>query len=120
MNIIREAYHPYEMVTEDHPFAPVYKDCDLTLLGKLPMLLVQKKILYFTVNDLHSDIFKYDSFIGRRMIGMGIKQIAIYGLFEKDKIHTIRLALHKQIKNPFTRPKPSGAIPKKAEFHRLI
>jgi hypothetical protein len=47
-------------------------------------------------------------------------KIPVVRLFENDKIHTIRLALHKQIKNPFTRPKPSGAIPKKAEFHRLI
>lgn len=86
MNIIREAYHPNEMIKEDHPFAPVYKDCDLSLLGKLPSLLVQKKLLYFSVNDLNSEIFKYDSLIGRRMIGMGIKQIAMYGLFEKDKI----------------------------------
>lgn len=86
MNIIREAYHPNEMVKEDHPFAPVYKDCDLTLLGKLPSLLIQKKMLHFNVDDLNSDIFKYDSLIGRRMIGMGIKQIALYGLFENDKI----------------------------------
>lgn len=86
MNIIREAYHPNEMVKEDHPFAPVYKDCDLSLLGKLPSLLVQKKMLYFNVENLESTIFKYDSLIGRRMIGMGIKQIALYGLFEDEKI----------------------------------
>lgn len=86
MNIIREAYHPYEIVKDDHPFAPVYKDCDLSLLGKLPSLLVQKKMLHFKVNDLKSEIFNYDSLIGRRMIGMGIKQIALYGLFEEDKI----------------------------------
>ena len=86
MNIIREAYHPYEIVKDDHPFAPVYKDCDLSLLGKLPSLLVQKKMLHFKVNDLKSEIFNYDSLIGRRMIGMGIKQIALYGLFEDDKI----------------------------------
>jgi DNA repair exonuclease SbcCD ATPase subunit len=86
MNIIREAYHPNEMVKEDHPFAPVYKDCDLSLLGKLPSLLVQKKMLYFNVENLESTIFKYDSLIGRRMLGMGIKQIALYGLFEDEKI----------------------------------
>lgn len=86
MNIIREAYHPYEIVKDDHPFAPVYKDCDLSLLGKLPSLLVQKKMLHFKVDDLKSEIFNYDSLIGRRMIGMGIKQIALYGLFEDDKI----------------------------------
>lgn len=86
MNIIREAYHPNEMVKDDHPFAPVYKDCDLSLLGKLPSLLVQKKMLHFNVSDLNSEIFNYDSLIGRRMIGMGIKQIVLYGLFEVDKI----------------------------------
>lgn len=86
MNIIREAYHPDEMVKEDHPFAPVYKDCDLNLLGKLPSLLIQKKMIYFNVDDLGSDIFKYDSLVGRRMLGMGIKQIAIFGLFEDEKI----------------------------------
>ena len=56
MNIIREAYHPNEMVKDDHPFAPVYKDCDLSLLGKLPSLLVQKKMLHFKVSDLNSEI----------------------------------------------------------------
>jgi hypothetical protein len=84
-NIIREAYHPSDTPDTDHPFAPIYRDCELSLLGKLPQMLVQKNILYFSVDENNnSEMFKYDGCIVRRMIGMGIKQIALHTLREPN------------------------------------
>ena len=84
-NIIREAYHPTDIPDTDHPFAPVYRDCDLSLLGKLPQMLIQKNLLYFSVDENNnSEMFKYDGCIVRRMIGMGIKQIALHTLREQN------------------------------------
>lgn len=85
MDIIREVYHSTDMHENDHSFAPVYKDCELSLLGKLPKMLIQNKLLYFTIDDNNkSDMFKYDSLVVRRMIGMGIKQIALHVTQEKN------------------------------------
>ena len=62
----------------DHEFAPVYKDADLLRYGKLPLALVQNKTLHFTIDDdNNSELFNLDDIIVRRMIGMGIKQIAL-------------------------------------------
>ena len=84
-NIIREAYHPTDTPEIDHSFAPVYRDCDLSLLGKLPQMLVQKTMLYFSIDENNkSEMFKYDGYIVRRMIGMGIKQIALHTLKETN------------------------------------
>lgn len=79
MDIIREVYHPTDVYELDHAFAPVYKDCELSLLGKLPRMLIQNKLLYFNVDEKgNSEMFKYDSLVIRRMIGMDIKQIALH------------------------------------------
>ena len=70
----------------DHAFAPVYKDCDLSLLGKLPNMLVQNKQLYFVIDENNeSEMSKYDGIIIRRMIGFGIKQIALHLTQENGK-----------------------------------
>lgn len=85
-NIIREAFHISDIQEADHPFAPVYRDCDLSLLGKLPQMLVQKSLLHFTIDENNqSEMFKYDGQIVRRMIGMGIKQLVLHTLKEQDK-----------------------------------
>jgi hypothetical protein len=77
-DLISERFNKNEIVSEDHEFAPVYKDADLLRYGKLPMALVQQETLYFTVEENNdSDLFNYDDIIVRRMIGMGIKQIAL-------------------------------------------
>lgn len=79
MDIIREVYHPTDIHELDHAFAPVYKDCELSLLGKLPRMLIQNKLLYFSVDEAgNSEMYKYDSLIIRRMVGMEIKQIALH------------------------------------------
>ena len=81
-------YYKFDLVVErfnindhderDHEFAPVYKDADLLRYGKLPLALVQNKTLYFTIDeDNNSELFNLDDIIVRRMIGMGIKQIAL-------------------------------------------
>lgn len=85
-NIIVEAFNPDEIVEEDHEFEPVYRDCHLSLLGKLPLMLIQKKMLYFYIDENNdSDMFNYDNIIVRRMIGMGIKQIALHLTCENNK-----------------------------------
>lgn len=85
LDIIREVYHPNDFHDLDHDFAPIYKDCDLTLLGKLPKMLVQNKLLYFNVNDYNSEMLKYDQIVARRMLGLGIKQIALHVTTEDNK-----------------------------------
>ena len=85
LHIIREVYHPNDFHDLDHDFAPLYKDCDLTLLGKLPKMLVQNKLLYFNVNDYNSEMLKYDQIVARRMLGLGIKQIALHVTMEDNK-----------------------------------
>lgn len=85
LDIIREVYHPDDFHDLDHDFAPIYKDCDLTLLGKLPKMLVQNKLLYFNVNDYNSEMLKYDQIVARRMLGLGIKQIALHVTKEDNK-----------------------------------
>ena len=63
-NIIREAYHQTDTPETDHPFAPVYRDCDLSLLGKLPQMLVQNNLIYFSIDENNqSEMFKYDGCI---------------------------------------------------------
>ena len=85
-NIIREVFHPTDNYEIDHAFAPVYKDCDLSLLGKLPNMLVQNKQLYFVIDENNeSEMSKYDGIIIRRMIGFGIKQIALHVTQENGK-----------------------------------
>ena len=81
-DIIREVYHPSDVNEVDHDFAPVYKDCNLSLLGKLPNMLVQNKLLYFDVSDQNTEMMKYDQIIPRRMLGLGIKQIALHVTIE--------------------------------------
>ena len=78
-DIIKEAYHPIDIQENDHPFEPVYRDCQLTLLGKLPEMLVEKGVLYFILDDENNnaEMQSYDNIIINRMKGMGIKQIAI-------------------------------------------
>lgn len=85
LDIIREVYHPSDINELDHDFAPIYKDCDLTLLGKLPKMLVQNKLLYFKVEGHDSEMLKYDQIIARRMLGLGIKQIALHVTIERNK-----------------------------------
>lgn len=77
-DIIKEAYHPIDIQENDHPFEPVYRDCQLSLLGKLPAVLVEKKLLHFTLDENNkSELENYDNIIINRMRGMGIKQLAL-------------------------------------------
>lgn len=86
-DIIKEAYHPIDIQENDHPFEPVYRDCQLSLLGKLPALLVDKKLLYFKVDkDNNCEMEKYDNIIINRMRGMGIKQIALHVAYDNDLV----------------------------------
>lgn len=85
-NIIIEVYNPDDIHKDDHDFAPVYKDCDLTSLGKLPRALIQQKLVYYEFDEKNnSDMFNYDQIIPRRMIGLGIKQLALHVTQENNK-----------------------------------
>jgi hypothetical protein len=85
-NMINEVFHPTDNYEIDHPFSPVYKDCELSLCGKLPNMLVQNKKLYFKIeDDGTSEMEKYDNMIIRRMKGFGIKQIALQLTTENNK-----------------------------------
>ena len=78
-DIIKEAYHPVDIQENDHSFEPIYRDCQLSLVGKLPALLVEKKLLYFKLDENNrSELEKYDNIIVNRMRGMGIKQLALH------------------------------------------
>lgn len=87
-DIIKEAYHPTDVQENDHPFEPVYRDCQLTLLGKLPEMLVAKGVLYFILDDdnNNAEMQSYDNIIINRMKGMGIKQIALTVAYDNELV----------------------------------
>lgn len=87
-DIIKEAYHPTDIQENDHPFEPVYRDCQLTLLGKLPEMLVTKGTLYFILDDdnNNTEMQSYDNIIINRMKGMGIKQIALNVAYDNELV----------------------------------
>jgi hypothetical protein len=78
-DLVSERFDNNVVIPEDHEFAPVYKDADLLRFGKLPITLAQLGSLHFSIDENNkSDLFNYDDIIVRRMIGMGIKQIALH------------------------------------------
>lgn len=84
-DLVVERFNPNEHEEQDHEFAPVYKDADLLRYGKLPLALVQNKMLHFDIDENNqSKLFKLDDIIARRMIGMGIKQIALQLLCDSE------------------------------------
>lgn len=86
-NIISEVFNPDDPQENDHPFAPVYKDCELTMHSRLFLFLFQNKSFYFSVEqDKISEMDKYDNIIINRMRGLGIKQIAACVTTENEKI----------------------------------
>lgn len=85
-NIIFEVYNPEDTHKDDHDFAPVYRDCDLTTLGKLPRALIQQKLLYFKLDkENNTEMLNFDQIIPKRMAGLGIKQIALHVTQENSK-----------------------------------
>jgi hypothetical protein len=87
-DIIKEEFHPTDIQENDHPFEPVYRNNQLSLYGKLPLSLINEKMLYFNLDDENSKslMSKLDTVIMNRMIGMQIKQIALHVTYDNNLI----------------------------------
>ena len=83
-DIISECYCD-EKVPHDHEFAPVYKDSDILRYGSLFSVILQNDhMLFSVVPGGANDMCQYEDIIWRRMMGLGIKQLAVKVLFEPD------------------------------------
>lgn len=83
-DIIAERFKT-NIVEQDCEFAHMYKDADILRFDKLPILLVQKGLLHFTVKDRGTpELAELDDIIWRRMRGRGIRQIALRILRDKS------------------------------------
>jgi hypothetical protein len=76
-DIIAERFRP-DKVDNDIEFAFMYKDADLLRHDLLPTEVVQRgTVKYIIDEDGNSDLQDIDDIIYRRMIGRGIKQLAV-------------------------------------------
>lgn len=83
-DIIAERFKT-DIVEQDCEFAHMYKDADILRFDRLPILLVQKSILHFTVPEEGTpELAELDDIIWRRMKGRGIRQIALRILRDKS------------------------------------
>lgn len=83
-DIIAERFKT-NIVEQDCEFAHMYKDADILRFDRLPILLVQKSILHFTVPEEGTpELAELDDIIWRRMKGRGIRQIALRILRDKS------------------------------------
>ena len=87
-DIIKEAFHPTDIQSNDHPFEDVYRNNHLTLYDKLPLALINEGMLYFNLDDPKSKTLmeKLDRIIISRMQGFGIKQIALHVTYDGDLV----------------------------------
>lgn len=83
-DIIAERFKS-NMIKYDCEFACMYKDADILRFNKLPLLLMQKELVYFDIKDDEVPaLADYDDIIWRRMKGRGIYQIALKLLRDKS------------------------------------
>lgn len=83
-DIIAERFKT-NVVEQDCEFAHMYKDADILRFDRLPILLVQKGLLHFTVSEEGTpELAELDDIIWRRMKGRGIRQIALRILRDKS------------------------------------
>lgn len=83
-DIIAERFKT-NVVEQDCEFAHMYKDADILRFDRLPILLVQKGLLHFTVSEEGiPKLAELDDIIWRRMKGRGIRQIALRILRDKS------------------------------------
>ena len=65
-------------VEDDIEFAFMYKDAELLRHDLLPLEIISQDMVHYTIDDVgNSDIQDIDDILYRRMIGRGIKQIAL-------------------------------------------
>jgi hypothetical protein len=76
-DIIAERFRP-DKVEDDIEFGSIYKDNDLLRHDLLPSEVVQRGTVHYIIDkDDNSELENIDDILYRRMIGRGIKQIAI-------------------------------------------
>lgn len=76
-DIIAERFRP-DKVDRDIEFAHMYKDADLLRHDMLPSEVVQRGTVHYIIDeDGNSELSDIDDIIYRRMIGRGIKQLAV-------------------------------------------
>ena len=76
-DIVAEKFNPTGC-PRDYEFGHMYKDVDILRHNKLPIELIQNKKAYYRINDDQtSELSTVDDILYRRMIGGGIKQIAL-------------------------------------------
>lgn len=85
-DIIAERFRP-DKVEQDIEFAFMYKDADLLRHDLLPTELVQRGTVKYIINeDGTSELQDIDDIIYRRMMGRGIKQLALSILIDPSGI----------------------------------
>lgn len=83
-DIVAEKFNPVGCA-QDYEFGHMYKDVDILRHNKLPIELIQNKKVFYRINDDQtSELSSVDDILYRRMIGGGIKQIALTTI-QKDK-----------------------------------
>lgn len=75
-DVIAERFNP-QNVKHDVEFAHLYKNVDIMVHDKLPILLLQKNQLYYKIQpDESSELKQDDEILYRRAVNRGIKQVA--------------------------------------------
>lgn len=75
-DIVSERFSPD--IESDGEFAPFYQNVDITRHDKLPQILLQEQCVYCSVDENgDSPMSEWDYIIHCRMIGRGIKQLAL-------------------------------------------
>ena len=85
-DIVAERFNPTGC-PQDYEFGHMYKDVDILRHNKLPIELIQNKHAYYRINDDNSsELSNVDDILYRRMIGGGIKQIALTIIQKENQI----------------------------------
>lgn len=85
-DIIAEKFHPSKN-TYDVEFAPMYKNIDIFLHNKLPVILIQDEYIHFDIyeDDDQCELDEIDDVLYRRLLGRGINQISLH-ILKDDKM----------------------------------
>lgn len=100
-DIISEKFSP-KRVHYDTEFAPMYKNVDILLHNKLPMILIQNGYVSYTIDedDENCILSEIDDVLYRRLLGRGIQQIALNILRDTNEIPIGFLCCIKYNKEP--------------------
>ena len=76
-DIIAEKFKPGYNNPDNREFAPIYKDSDILLHDRLPLIISQEDYVYYKIDDNKSELEEVDDILFRRCVSRNIKQIAI-------------------------------------------